>query len=78
MLRTGGVPTFLTVIVLAVTDGLFALYGSERRDELFMAALPPVTNRPYVAAMDAKHHKKKIMTHCEELIVWESSNWEEG
>ena len=61
-----------------MTDGLFALYGSERRDELFMGALPPVTNRPYVAAVDAKHHKKKIMTHCEELIVWESSNWEEG
>ena len=26
--RTGGVPTSLTFIVLAVADGLFGLYGS--------------------------------------------------
>ena len=58
MLRPGGVPTFLTDVVLAVTDGLFALHGSERWDELFMGALPPVTNRPCVAAVDAKHHQK--------------------
>ena len=52
MLGTGGVPTSLT-LVLAVADGLFGLYGSERTDELFISTLPPtptpfpVTNKPY-------------------------------
>ena len=33
LFRIGGVPTSLTLTVLAVADGLFGLYGSERRDE---------------------------------------------
>ena len=46
LLRTGGVPTSLTFIVLAVADGLFGLYGSERRDELFISTRPPPTPCP--------------------------------
>ena len=36
LLGTGGVPTFLTFIVLAVADALFGFCGSERKDELFI------------------------------------------
>ena len=35
LLLPGGVHT-LTFTVLAVADGLFDVYGSERRDELFI------------------------------------------
>ena len=33
--------TSLTLIVLAVADGLFGLYGLEHRDKLFIGPLPP-------------------------------------
>ena len=37
LLRTGEVTTTLPSIVLAMANDLFGLYGSERRDELFIA-----------------------------------------
>ena len=37
LLGTGEVTTTLPSVVLAVADDLFRLYGSERRDELFIA-----------------------------------------
>ena len=40
LLRTGGGPHLLKIIVLTVTDGLFGLYGSERVDELFISTPP--------------------------------------
>ena len=40
-IRTGEVPHLLNIAVLAVADGLFGLYGSERRDELFTGTRPP-------------------------------------
>ena len=61
LLRTGGVPTSLTFIVLAVADGgLFGLFGlsePERRDEIFIGVRPhssSVPNKPY--SVDVKHH----------------------
>ena len=37
-------PHLLNTVVLVVADGLFGLYGSERRDELFIGPPPPVSN----------------------------------
>ena len=53
LLRIGGVPTSLiNTVVLAVADGLFGLYGSERLEELFISTRSPpspftVPNKPY-------------------------------
>ena len=43
-------PHLLNVVVLALADGLFRRYGSERADELFMPPAPPfpVPSKPYV------------------------------
>ena len=38
---TGGVPRLLNTVVLAMADGLFGLYGSERADELFTSSPHP-------------------------------------
>ena len=39
-------PHLLNIIVLAVADGLFGLYGSEHRDELPDTPHPPTHRRP--------------------------------
>ena len=41
LLRTGGVSTSLIFIVMSAADGLFGLYRSERRDELFSLVSRP-------------------------------------
>ena len=61
---TGGVPTSLTFIVLAVADGLFGLYGSERREELF-------TGAPYPVSVDVKQHERK----GERQVAWLLVGW---
>ena len=40
-------PHLLNVVVLAVADGLFGLYGSECADELFISTQPLPFPRPY-------------------------------
>ena len=52
MLCSGLVPTHLTVIVLAVADGLpFGLYGSERWGELFIGIRPQPLPSPSVPSL---------------------------
>ena len=53
LLGTGGGPHLLDIVVLAMADGLFGLYGLERRDEL-LTGTPPlpfplflVPDKPY-------------------------------
>ena len=52
LLGTGGVPTFLTFIVLAVADALFGFCGPERKDELFIGTQsrhpPPPSSRSLI------------------------------
>jgi len=46
LLLTGEVPTSLTLLFcLAMADGLFGLYGSERTDELFISPQVPRFSR---------------------------------
>ena len=43
LLRTGGIPMhFFNFVVLAVADGLFGLYGSERWDKLLIVIVTPL------------------------------------
>jgi len=61
-----GIPTSLTLILLAMNYSLFGLYESERRNELFIALPPPpsspVPNKPYVVFVEVKHHNNQ--TSC--------------
>ena len=52
-------PLLLNIVVLAVADGLFGLYGSEHRDKLFVGAWA-IPNKLYVVSnsMDIKQHEK--------------------
>ena len=74
LLRTGGVSTSLTFIVLAMADGLFGLYGSLRVGARGRAIhrhpsphpLPPphpfpVSKTQFVASVAVKHHNNKII-----------------
>ena len=50
LFRTGVVPKSLTFIVMAVANGLFGLYRSERADESFISTPSPpfhVHSKPY-------------------------------
>ena len=52
-------PHLLNNVVLALDDGLFGLYGSERTDELFIGTLPPTLSPSLTSLMvsvEAKHH----------------------
>ena len=73
LLGTGGVPTSLTSIVLALADGLFGLFGSERADELFMpphpSSLPTPFSRPLISLVvfvDVKYRVYLLTSHSVE------------
>ena len=55
-------PHLLNIVVMAVADGLFGLYGSERRvpaTQGYRTPPPPPPSLQYAASVDVKQHQKK-------------------